>query len=242
MILKDFIKKFSKGGEMEFKVGDRVKILGDKGGLEHCFEVGDIGEIIDEISPGRNYNVKLANGQSRWVSPKDLEKIGKEETTKFKKGDRVKVINNEGDIENKYVGKVGKIIIVDEGITFPYSVEFKGDLNNEDFNDSELEGVLGMGNPSIFSSTCVVSGPGPTLSLSKFKIGDKVKILWGKTGYLTLDSYKGSGEIIESKPFSGEWEVGKFHKKDDIGYSLRFKENQLERISEKKGGIMNLLK
>ena len=79
----------------------------------------------------------------------------------------------------------------------------------------------------------------------KFKVGERVGVLWDKTGYL-YSSYFNVG-VIKGKRINGGWEVGEFNSTDP-SYSLRFDEEELEKISSKKtlktkkGGIMSLLK
>ena len=67
----------------------------------------------------------------------------------------------------------------------------------------------------------------------KFKVGDKVKILWGKTPYL-FEHYADKGEIVGG--FGGSYEVRGFYEENPL-YALIFKEDELILLEEEKPTI-----
>lgn len=78
-----------------FKVGDKVKIIGNTGILHH-FDIGSIGTIQNVDRDG--YYVVEQGYVSQFISPEDLTLVTDEEETKkepFKIGDKVRIIGND---------------------------------------------------------------------------------------------------------------------------------------------------
>lgn len=57
--------------EMNFKVGDQVRVIGETHG--HYFSIGEIVKVT-EVNP-HNYQCTGSNGQYWWLNPAEIEKI-----------------------------------------------------------------------------------------------------------------------------------------------------------------------
>ena len=120
---------------MEFKVGDRVKILNTEFGNKD--KIGTITNISGIVLI---YFVEIEGDCGhvcQWSNASDLELVTEEETSmKFKVGDKVKVSNSwEGRS-----GEVGQIVSADDRYEFKYTITFD-DGFEESFRETELESV-----------------------------------------------------------------------------------------------------
>lgn len=121
---------------------------------------------------------------------------------KFKKGDRVRLMKYDEDEReaDMKAAKIGDILTLKDE-TNPYDVE----ENNQCWDEDQLE-----------------------LVTDELQVGDKVLILWDKTGYIKDSNYKNIG-VIKYRRASGRWGVGGFYKAYK-NYSLGFETNQLEKL------------
>ena len=110
--------------EQEFKVGDKVRVVGNNYG--HCMELGELREI-KEVDPNEpKYNLS-GSSCGYWAGTSDIER--EPSSPKFQSGDVVKVTESFEDIRGDRV-KVGAVYNYDElGEAFVGTV-FLGD--NED--------------------------------------------------------------------------------------------------------------
>ena len=142
--------------EFKFKQGDRVRISEAMYGYD-----GEVGTVMCLSRTDRHpYQVVVDNlGWSKFLED-DLELIEEEKVMKFKVGDKVKVSGSwRGNS-----GKVGTISRADWGVMYKYRVEFE-DADPESFKEEELE--------SVKEEEKV---------MSKFKVGDNVKVTWSCMG------------------------------------------------------------
>ena len=98
--------------EQEFKVGDKVRVVGNDYG--HCMELGEVREIKSVDSNEPKYN--LSNSSNRyWAGTSDIEHV--HSSTKFQTGDVVKVTESFSDILG---GRVicGAIYNYDESLSY----------------------------------------------------------------------------------------------------------------------------
>lgn len=144
--------------ELRFKVGDKVKVI-DNG------RVGKITEVDPTCPLGMNYLVDYETYEGEWREENEVEafipvKLDPEATSKFKVGDRVKVISDY--VNGYYVGHIGTVQNYEAqfGTKHPLGVNlviFDTLPSNESstFPDFQLE--------------LVVDEPEP-----KYKVGDRV--------------------------------------------------------------------
>ena len=144
---------------MEFKVGDKVKILNTEFGNQ-----GRVGTITTISGTTMIYLVEIVGAfgkDCQWSNTSDLELVTEEEKVmKFKVGDKVKV----SDSWRGNSGKVGTISRTDWGTMYKYRVEFE-DADPESFKEEELESVK------------------EEETTMEFKVGDRVRMIRNTYGH-----------------------------------------------------------
>ena len=118
---------------MEFKVGDKVKVLNTEFGNKD-----KIGTITNISGSTMIYFVEIEGDCGhvcQWSNASDLELVTEEEKVmKFKVGDKVKVSNS----WDGHDGEIGEIVAINVYNEFTHEVRFE-DMCSEHFREEELE-------------------------------------------------------------------------------------------------------
>jgi transcription antitermination factor NusG len=143
--------------EMEFKVGDKVRILSQQ--YEFMDSIGKTA-TIESIGMKDAKPIRVDFGDDYWNYSKDEIELVKEDdkALEFKVGDKVKIVTNDRSFRK---GAIVTIIKVDEGDNdWPYKA--KGEYNTEWVREDDITAIK---------------------NTLEFKVGDKVKIVASDDGY-----------------------------------------------------------
>ena len=165
--------------ELEFKVGDKVRIVGTKS--VDFYEIGDIAEIISVDYGITDLPYEL---EDDWVNGDDLELVEDVEEVELKVGDKVKIV---GDYfaESYFVGETAEILRVDTNDeTYLVYIESRDCNDWVDYTDVEL----------IENEV-------------EFEVGDKVRVV-SRNHYPTISSvYRVGDTVIITKVDSDDNDV-----------------------------------
>ena len=154
---------------MEFKVGDKVKILNTEFGNQG--RVGTITTISGTVTIYLAEIVGAFGKDCQWSNASDLELVTEEEKVmKFKVGDKVKV----KDSWFGFTGEVGLIVRIDGPAKYPYRVKF--DVVDEEDEELFAEGSLEL-----------VKGK-QSFTKSDLKTGMGVVLRNGRKGHVLVDT------------------------------------------------------